>query len=99
MLYLVHMTVRLPADLDPAMADRLKQEEKHRCLDLQRSGTWRHIWRVTGQYANYSVFDVASHDELHRLLTGLPLFPYMDVDVVALSTHPSALEAHPDAAH
>lgn len=99
MRYLVHMRVRLPADLDPAVADRLKAEEKQRCLDLQRTGAWRHIWRVTGQYANYSVFDVGSHDELHELLTGLPLFPYMEVDVVPLSTHPSALEAQPDAAH
>ncbi|PWG73908.1 muconolactone delta-isomerase, partial [Enterococcus hirae] len=43
------------------------------------------------QYANYSIFDVASHDELHELLTSLPLYPYMDVDVVPLARHPSAL--------
>ena len=46
-----------------------------------------------GRYANVSVFDVASPDELHELLGGLPLFPYMDIKVTALARHPSALDA------
>jgi muconolactone D-isomerase len=33
---------------------------------------------------------------LHELLTSLPLFPYMDVEVTPLAVHPSALEAQPD---
>ena len=36
-----------------------------------------------------SVFDVAGNDELHALLAGLPLFPYMDIAVTPLATHPS----------
>ena len=38
-----------------------------------------------------SVLDVASPDELHELLSGLPLFPYMDIRVTALARHPVAL--------
>jgi muconolactone delta-isomerase len=37
------------------------------------------------RYANYSVFDVDSHDELHTILSGLPLFPYMTMKVEALA--------------
>jgi muconolactone delta-isomerase len=33
--------------------------------------------------------DVESHDELHQILSGLPLFPYMDVQVTPLAKHPS----------
>ncbi|RAD04582.1 muconolactone delta-isomerase, partial [Burkholderia multivorans] len=40
-------------------------------------------------YANYSVFDVADHDELHGLLAGLPLSPHMRISVTPLATHPS----------
>ena len=93
MLYLVHMRVDLPHDLDPARADELKRTEKERALQLQRDGRWVHLWRVAGRYENYSVFDVADHDELHALLTSLPLFPFMDVSVTALAQHPSALAA------
>jgi muconolactone D-isomerase len=46
---------------------------------------------VVGEYANYSVFDVESHDELHTLLSGLPLFPYMTMQVTPLARHPSAI--------
>ena len=95
MRYLVHMVVRLPHDMDPGVASDLKARERERALDLQRAGLWRHLWRVAGQYANYSVFDVESHDQLHELLTSLPLIPFMDVDIIPLAVHPSALEAQP----
>lgn len=96
MLYLVRMTVHLPATLDPDEAADLIRREKQLALRLQREGRWVHIWRVVGRYENYSVFDVADHDELHRLLWSLPLFPYMDIQVTPLAEHPSALSANPD---
>jgi muconolactone D-isomerase len=91
MLYLVHMQVTIPADADPVMVDRLKADEKALSQRLQHAGTWRHLWRVVGQYANYSVFDVASNDELHALLSSLPLNPYMTMQVTPLAQHPSAI--------
>ena len=46
-----------------------------------------------GEYANFSVFDVESNDELHQILSGLPLFPYMHIHVTPLATHPSDVNA------
>lgn len=92
MLFHVEMTVRLPPDLPPETADRLKAEEKAIALDLQRTGVWRHLWRVVGRYANVSIFEVADGDALHTVLSGLPLFPFMDIKVTALARHPSLLE-------
>jgi muconolactone D-isomerase len=46
---------------------------------------------VVGEYANYSVFDVESNDELHTLLSALPLFPFMKISVTPLAQHPSAI--------
>lgn len=91
MLYLVRMDVRLPADMPPAQAAEVKAREKAYSQSLQRDGRWPHLWRIAGEYANYSVFDVEGHDELHELLSGLPLFPYMDIDVTPLARHPSAI--------
>jgi muconolactone D-isomerase len=92
-LYHVRMDVRPPHGLDPAEFDRLKAEEKVRAQDLQRAGTWVHLWRIAGQYSNISVFDVADHDQLHALLSTLPLFPFMQIEVMPLARHPSAIEA------
>jgi muconolactone D-isomerase len=91
MLYLVHMTVSIPDNLPTAEADRIKAEEKAYSQNLQKSGKWPHLWRVVGEYANYSVFDVESNDELHDLLSKLPLFKVMKISVTPLAKHPSSI--------
>ncbi len=92
MLYCVQMDVRIPYDLDSSQANTLKADEKTRAQELQRAGNWVHLWRVAGRYANISIFDVADHDELHAILSSLPLFPFMDMIVTPLARHPSAIE-------
>jgi len=91
MLYLVRMDVHLPHHMPGAQAEEIKAREKAYSQDLQRQGKWQQLHRVVGEYANYSVFDVESHDELHTLLSGLPLFPYMTMQVTPLARHPSAI--------
>jgi muconolactone D-isomerase len=93
MLFHVRMDVNLPADMDPQKQAELVGREKAYSQELQRSGTWPHIWRIVGEYANYSIFDVESNDALHQILSGLPLFPYMTVLVTPLATHPSDVNA------
>jgi muconolactone D-isomerase len=83
------MDVRLPSDLDPGEREALLARERAYSQELQRDGRWPHIWRVVGEYANVSIFDVGSNDELHELLSGLPLFPHMEIRVTPLATHPS----------
>jgi muconolactone D-isomerase len=85
------MDVNLPADMPAGVADEIKAREKAYSQTLQRSGKWRHIWRVVGEYANYSIFDVADNAELHDILTQLPLFPYMKISVTPLCRHPSSV--------
>lgn len=91
MLFHVRMNVNLPVTMPAEQAAQLKQTEKELAQRLQHEGKWRHLWRIAGQYANVSVFDVDSVDELHALLTSLPLFPYMQVDVMPLCRHPSSV--------
>lgn len=89
MLYLVRMDVMPPSDMDPEKFSQIKAKEKQYSLGLQRAGKWRYIWRVVGQYSNYSVFDVGSNEELHKILQDLPLYSYMKIKVIPLATHPS----------
>jgi muconolactone D-isomerase len=78
-----------PRDLDSEARAEFVAREKNYCQKLQRDGKWRHIWRIVGEYANFSIFDVESNDEMHTLLSELPLFPYLDIHVTPLATHPS----------
>ena len=91
MLFMVEMTVRLPPGMPADEAADLKAREKAIAQGLQREGTWRHLWRVAGRYANVSVFDVPDNAALHDTLSTLPLFPYMEIDVQPLCRHPSSI--------
>lgn len=91
MQFMVRMQVALPHDLDPEERARLVAAERDYSQDLQRRGKIAKIWRVSGQFANYCLFDVESHEELHECVSGLPMFGFITTQVEALSQHPNAL--------
>lgn len=92
MLFMVRMQVNLPPDLDQDRLAELVAAEKEYSQGLQRSGKIAAIWRVSGQFANYCLFDVESHEELHECVSGLPMFGFISTQVEALSRHPNAIE-------
>ena len=94
MLFMAEMEVRLPPDMPAEQADELKTRERAYSQAAQCDGRWPHLWRVAGRYANVSILDVASVDELHELLAGLPLFAYMDIRVTPLARHPNAIDRY-----
>lgn len=91
MKYLVRMDVNIPADLPADHKAEVVAREKEYSQQLQREGKWVHLWRVVGEYANFSVFEVEGNEELHAILSGLPLYPYMTIQVTPLTAHPSAV--------
>ncbi|WP_201544683.1 muconolactone Delta-isomerase [Psychrobacter sp. H7-1] len=93
MLYHVKMDVLLPTDMNADKVSELKQAEKALSQKLQEQGKWRHIWRIAGQYSNFSIFDVESNEELHDIMMSLPLYPYMKVEVTPLLRHPSSVRS------
>lgn len=91
MLFQVEMDVRVPHDFPAEKAEALKQTERARAQELQRAGIWRHLWRVAGRYSNVSIFDVSGPQDLHDILSGLPLFPFMEIRITPLCRHPSSV--------
>ncbi|EHU2952580.1 muconolactone Delta-isomerase [Acinetobacter baumannii] len=91
MLFYVRKDVILPSHLTEQEIEDIKARERAYSQEIQRQGKCRHLWRITGQYANISIFDVESNEELHNLLQGLPLYPYMKIEVIALNRHPSSV--------
>ena len=91
MLYHVKMDVNIPRDIPADTVEAIKVAEKKRATELQEAGKWPNLWRIVGQYSNISILDVASNDELHALLSSLPLFPYMTIQVTPLAKHPSSI--------
>jgi muconolactone D-isomerase len=93
MLFQVEMDVQIPPGLTSEVVEQLKKTERERAQELQKTGEWRHLWRVAGRYANVSIFDVASNEALHDILSTLPLFPFMRISVTPLCRHPSSVRS------
>ena len=81
MLFHVRMDVRIPHDLDPETRAEIVAREKDYSQEQQRAGKWPHIWRIVGEYSNFSIFDVESNDELHVRLHGHPRDPAGDASL------------------
>jgi muconolactone D-isomerase len=89
MLFLVDIRVRQPETLAPEEWAALTQAESDYGMEARRQNKQLHVWRKAGAYATLAVWDVEDNDELHALMSGLPLFQYLDITVTPLVVHPS----------
>lgn len=92
MLFLVRIDIALPPDMPAEEVADLRAREIAYERQFMAGGEWLHIWRIAGEKANVSVLDVASNDRLHEILSGLPMFPWLDIQATPLAKHPSALD-------
>lgn len=92
MLFHVRIDVRIPHDMNSERLAELSTREHEQAKELQLQRKWIHLWRVAGKYTNVSIFDVESAAELHEILSSLPLYPFMEIEVAALCHHPGSLE-------
>jgi muconolactone D-isomerase len=86
--FLVCIEVGLPLDMAEDRRRQLLEAESARGRELIAAGSLLRIWRVPGRRANVSLYRAADATELHALLASLPLFPWLDISVEALATHP-----------
>jgi muconolactone D-isomerase len=87
--FLVQMENRLPADFPPDQRAELLAAEAVRARELAAAGILVRLWRVTGRRANVGIWRAPTCGTLHEALESLPLFPYLDIQVVAISGHPN----------
>lgn len=85
--FLVTIDVRRPADTVGDVWGTLVQAESRVGSEYRRRGVIKRIWRVPGTTANVGIWEAADATELHHLLSELPLFGYMTIEVAALARH------------
>jgi muconolactone D-isomerase len=86
MIFLVRSTIRNGSIEHPDWA-RLLEQERVEGRALHANGKVRHVWRVPGRYEAVTIFDVASTEELDKILWSLPLWRFMDIHVEPLAAH------------
>lgn len=67
----------------------LRAKEAIRAHELALAGTLVRLWRVPGRRENWGIWIAENTDQLHNALSSLPLFPYMEITVHPLASHPN----------
>ncbi|GAA1804546.1 muconolactone Delta-isomerase [Nesterenkonia flava] len=88
MEFLVRFETRLPESLSSEQVAELKAAERERAVQLRQSGILKKLWRVPGRRATVGLWEADDATVLHEALASLPQFPWMDVEVEPLATHP-----------
>ncbi|GAA3078467.1 muconolactone Delta-isomerase family protein [Pseudonocardia yunnanensis] len=88
MEFLVRAENRLPPETPEEERSRLKKGERARADELRAAGNLKRLWRVPGRNATIGLYECADATELHDLLSSLPMFPWMDITVEPVATHP-----------
>lgn len=68
-------------------ADLVVKERAH-AAELAAQGRLVRMWRVPGRRENWGLWRAADATHLHEILSGLPFWPFMDLDVYPLAVHP-----------
>jgi muconolactone D-isomerase len=89
MEYLVHIDIQWPTDGDPEEFARITTAERARARELGTAGSLRRLWRVPGERSNWGIWEAPDATALHAVLSSLPLYPWLAIEVFPLAQHPS----------
>jgi muconolactone D-isomerase len=87
--FLVRQSNRVPPTSEGmALRARLQPLERVRAQELRDAGILLRLWRVPGTRDSIGLYRAADATALHEALASLPMFPWMEISVEALATHP-----------
>jgi muconolactone D-isomerase len=87
--FLVHIELIVPPGTDAEYLAELRHREAARAGELATTGNLVRLWRSSGVWGNWGLWRCGSRDALVHLLDGLPLRPFMSIEIHDLGPHPS----------
>lgn len=87
MEFLVRQCNRMtPSDDD--LREKLRPLEREYAQQLRERGVLLRLWRVPGSRDAIGLYRVRDATELHDVLSALPMFPWLHVQIQPLAVHP-----------
>jgi len=71
-----------PLSKDEALA--LMRDQWEYIIGLKKNGKLTHAYRMSGQKGGVAIASVASAEELDKLVSDMPLFPFLKIEIAAL---------------
>ena len=87
MEFLVSINVDVPQDFPASSFEQLLIRERLRGKELKAQGSIERIWRVPGTRNNVGIWKAEDASELHLLLSSLPIFAFMRIEILQLAVH------------
>lgn len=88
MEFLINININWPSDLPADVVRQISADERQMAKRLAESGHLVRMWRVPGRRENWGLWRASSPTEMHQIISGLPVWPYMQVQITALAEHP-----------
>jgi muconolactone D-isomerase len=86
--FLVNIKFIWPDSVTAERRAELRDKEVAMAAELAKKGHLVRMWRVVGRRENWGLWRAKDATEMHAILSSLPIWPYMDVTVMAVARHP-----------
>lgn len=87
--FLVRQSNKMPPTPEgQELRRKLQVVERERARELRDEGVLVRLWRVPGTRDSIGLYRAPDATALHAALSSLPMFPWMEISVEALATHP-----------
>ncbi len=85
--FLVNISFHWDDRVTDEQREQLRVEERARAAELAAEGRLVRMWRVPGRRENWGLWRANDATHLHETLTSMPIWPWMDIKVIALADH------------
>jgi muconolactone delta-isomerase len=87
--FLTTFTVNIPDTVDAPTVDETQAAEARSARKLAARGYLVRLWRLPGHGRALGLWQAETADELQTVLTALPLRPWLEIETIPLTAHPS----------
>jgi muconolactone delta-isomerase len=87
--FLTTFVIDVPEGTPGPAVEETEAREAERAAELAGQGHLRRLWKLPGQGRSLGLWQAASPAELQAILRSLPLDPWMTVQTMPLTPHPS----------
>jgi len=84
MLFYVKTEIEHMPNMDRDTFLAMVKEQWNYVMELKRSGKFLEAYRMSGRKGGIAIANVESHEELNKLLSAMPLFPWFNTEAVPL---------------
>ncbi|RGE23153.1 muconolactone Delta-isomerase [Leucobacter sp. wl10] len=88
MEFLININIAWPEAMSDEEIREISVAERQRAAEFAEQGALVRMWRVPGRRENWGLWRAGDPTEMHDVISSLPAWSYMQVQVIPLADHP-----------